>query len=105
VKGTTIAELGNGNTPLDMIVYTKGGKDYLLMSNTKRGVMKIELEKAGSVEALTEPVRGGGTKGLSFETIASLKNVMQLAKLDNDHALILVKGEGGLHNLETIEMP
>src|SRR5262249_44685106 len=30
VKGTTVAELGNRNKPLDMIVYQKGGKDYLL---------------------------------------------------------------------------
>ena len=27
VKGTTIAELGNRNRPLDMIVYQKDGKD------------------------------------------------------------------------------
>ncbi len=33
VKGTTIAELGNRNRPLDMIVYQKDGKDYLLMTN------------------------------------------------------------------------
>ena len=32
VKGTTIAELGNRNRPLDMIVYHKDGKDYILMS-------------------------------------------------------------------------
>ncbi len=41
VLGTTIAELGSGNRPIDMIVYTKGGQEYLLMSNTNRGVMKI----------------------------------------------------------------
>ena len=33
VTGTTIAELGNRNRPLDMIVYKKGGQDYLLMAN------------------------------------------------------------------------
>src|SRR5262249_7514295 len=36
VKGTTVAELGNGNRPLSMIVYQKGGKDYVLMANNKR---------------------------------------------------------------------
>ena len=34
VVGTTIAELGNRNRPIDMVVYNKGGQDYLLMSNT-----------------------------------------------------------------------
>ena len=47
VKGTTIAELGNRNRPLDMIVYQKDGKDYLLMTNSSRGVMKIPTEGAG----------------------------------------------------------
>ena len=70
VKGTTIAELGNRNRPLDMIVYQKDGKDYLLMTNSSRGVMKIPTASAGSAESITEPVRGGGTKGLGYETIA-----------------------------------
>ncbi len=39
--GTTIAELGNRNRPTDMIVYSKDGKDYLLIANTSRGVMKV----------------------------------------------------------------
>ena len=42
--GTTIAELGNRNRPLDMIVYKKDGKEFLLMSNNSRGVMKIPTD-------------------------------------------------------------
>jgi len=34
IRGKTVAELGNRNTPLDMIVYEKDGKQYLLLSNT-----------------------------------------------------------------------
>ena len=93
VKGTTIAELGNRNRPLDMIVYQKDGKDYLLMTNSSRGVMKIPTEGAGSAESITEPVRGGGTKGLGYDTIASLKGVVQMDQLDNRHAVILVDKE------------
>ena len=48
VKGTTIAELGNRNRPLDMITYQKDGKDYLLLANSSRGVMKIPTEGAGA---------------------------------------------------------
>jgi hypothetical protein len=39
VHGKTVAELGNRNVPLDMLVYEKDGKQYLLLSNTARGVM------------------------------------------------------------------
>jgi hypothetical protein len=106
VKGTTIAELGNGNSPLDMIVYQKDGKDYLLMTNSTRGVMKIPTEGAGEAPGITAPVPGGGKKGLGYETIESLKGVQQMDQLDKTHAVILVKGEGqGALNLETIELP
>jgi hypothetical protein len=105
VRGTTIAELGNRNRPLDMIVYQKGGKDYLLLANNARGVMKIELENAGKQEAITAPVRGGGTAGLKFETIEALKGVEHLDKLDDNHAVLLVRDPSGVMNVQTIHMP
>jgi len=102
VKGTTIAELGNGNRPLDMIVYEKGGKDYILMANSKRGVMKITTEGIDKIEGITAPVKG--TSGLKYETIDALKNVQRLAKLDKENALILVK-DGDSLTLETVPLP
>ena len=59
VMGTTIAELGNGNRPIDMVVYNKDGRDFLLMSNNSRGVMKIPTEQFGSATAITAPSRQG----------------------------------------------
>lgn len=103
VKGTTIAELGNRNRPLDMIVYAKDGKDFLLMANNSRGVMKIPTEGAGTAEGLTAPVQGGGTKGLAYQTIDSMKGVEQLDRLDDAHALVLVR-DGEL-NLKTVDLP
>jgi hypothetical protein len=105
VKGTTIAELGNMNRPLDMIVYEKGGKDYILMANSARGVMKVTTENIDKIEGINTPIRGGGTAGLKYETIKELKGVMQLAKLDKDHGLILVDKGSGTLNLETIDLP
>src|SRR5207249_2191039 len=102
IKGTTVAELGNRNTPLDMIVYNKDGKDYLLVINDNRGVMKVDLEQVGSIAGIKERV--GGTSGLPYKTIDTLKGVTQMSKLDNSHALIMTKADGGL-NLETIDLP
>ena len=51
VVGTTIAELGNRNRPLDMILYKKDGREFLLMSNNSRGVMKIPTEAFGTRRA------------------------------------------------------
>jgi hypothetical protein len=102
VKGTTIAEMGNQNVPLDMIVYKKGDKEYILIANNKRGVMKMPTEGIDKAEAITKRV--GGTGGMKYETVASLKDVLQLASFDAEHALVLVKAGDNL-NLETIELP
>jgi len=104
VKGTTIAELGNRNNPLDMITYEKNGKTYILMANSARGVMKITTENIENVEGITKPIGGGGTAGLTYETIKDLQNVVQLDKLDKDHALILTQTPSGM-NLDTIALP
>ena len=52
-----------------MIVYQKDGKDYLLLANSSRGVMKIPTEGAGSAEGITS-AGPAATKGLGYETIA-----------------------------------
>ena len=54
VKGTTIAELGNHNRPLDMVVYNKDGKDWILMSNSARGLIKVDLANVDKSEGITE---------------------------------------------------
>jgi len=102
VKGTTVAELGNRNTPLDMVVYNKGGKDYLLMINDNRGVMKIDLSNIGTADGINARVRDKA--GLAYETIDSMMGVVQLSKLDNGHAITLTKNGSGF-NLDTIELP
>ena len=69
ILGTTIAELGAGNRPIDMVLYKKGGRDFLLMSNTRRGVMKIPTEQFGSAPAITAPVSDKG--GIGYETVTT----------------------------------
>jgi hypothetical protein len=103
VKGTTIAELGNGNQPLDMIVYTKGGKDYLLVANNKRGVMKVPTEGFGSATAITARP-GTIPAGVPYTTVSELKDVLHLDRLDADRALLLVKNGDGA-DLKTVPLP
>jgi hypothetical protein len=104
VKGKTIAELGNHNRPLDMIVYQKDGKDYLLTANDSRGVMKIPTEGADRAPGIT--ARVADKQGLGYETIASLQGVLQLDQLDDHRAVLLVKtAPDGAFNLQTIELP
>ncbi len=104
IRGTTVAELGNMNKPIDMIVYEQGGQTYILMANTKRGVMKISTADIGKNEGLSTPVSGGGTAGQKFETIDSLKGVVQLDKLNDQQAVVLVQRENAI-DLLTVALP
>ena len=107
VRGKTIAELGNRNRPLDMIVYEKGGKEYLLIANSSRGVMKIEAEDIKDAAQIEEPVQGGGQKGLDVKAVEGWTGVEHLDLFDNAHALVLRRpnGEKGAANLETLPLP
>ncbi len=103
VKGTTIAELGNRNRPLDMVVYKKDKKDYALMANSARGVMKIDLSNAGTQAAITTKI--DGTEGLPYETIKDLTGVMQLDGLSPTQGVVLIRDESGKEHLKTIILP
>ncbi len=104
VRGTTIAELGNRNRPIDMVVYSKGGKDFILMANSARGIMKVDLAKVASEQPITTRVAGGGTAGIGYETIQSMEGVMQLDGLNKTHAVVLVEKDGA-SLIQTIQLP
>jgi len=104
VVGTTIAELGNRNRPIDMIVYKKDGREFLLMSNTSRGVMKIPTEGFASASPITQPIRTE-TGGIPYETISALKGIEQLDLLDASRTIVLARADGGSLNLQTVALP
>jgi hypothetical protein len=104
VMGTTIAELGNRNRPTDMVVYKKAGKDYLLIANTSRGVMKVPTDTFASAPGITTPVKSE-TGGVGFEPVATLKGVEQLDLLDDQRALVLIRAEGGALALQAVALP
>jgi hypothetical protein len=107
ITGTTIGELGESNRPLEMVPYRRDGHDYVLMANNKRGVMKVNFDNLGSYKAITPPSAqceqsregqrpGLGPKecqgeidGVPYQTIESLHGVLQIARIDDNNALIL----------------
>ena len=106
VTGKTVAELGNRNRPLDMIVYEQDGQRFVMMANSARGVMKFSAEGIDKVEPLTEKVPDKA--GHPYETIEELKGVVQLDKLDDASAIVLVSSEakkGEKFDLKTVPLP
>jgi hypothetical protein len=104
VMGTTIAELGNRNRPTDMVLYKKGGKDYLLIANTSRGVMKVATDGFAAAPGITARVTSE-TGGVGFEPIAALKGVEQLDLLDDARAIVLQRADGGALSLQAVALP
>jgi hypothetical protein len=104
VVGTTIAELGNRNRPIDMVVYKKDGREFLLMSNTARGVMKIPTDGFAAASPITQPVKTE-TGGIGYETIAAMKGIEQLDLLDGSRTIVLARADGGALNLSTVALP
>ena len=104
ILGHTIAELGSGNRPLDMIIYSKGGADHILMSNSSRGVMKMSAQGLNGYEHIGAPLRSSATAGVPYETL-DLDDVEQLDQLGAGLALILTRANSGSMNLQTIALP
>jgi hypothetical protein len=102
LRGTTVAELGNMNRPLDIISYEQGGRKFLLLANSKRGVMKISTDNVEKQEGITQRI--DGTSGLAYETIGGLKGVEHLDRLGDAHALLLVRNGASL-SLESVPLP
>jgi hypothetical protein len=103
VVGTTIAELGAGNRPLDMFVYKKDGKEFLLLSNNNRGVMKISTAEFGTAPAITTKVTTP-TGGVTYETVATMTGVEQMDQLDAQRSIVLARTPAGL-NLSAVVLP
>jgi hypothetical protein len=106
VMGKTIAEFGAGNTPLDMIAYTKGGENFILMSNTSRGVMKFSAQGLDKFAAITAPVPGTG--GVPYETVAALTGVVQMDQFDAQRAVVVTRtgtGAAATLDLKTVALP
>lgn len=103
IRGTTVAELGNRNNPLDMFVYEKDGEKFILMANTTRGMMKISTADLGREQGITTRVRD--KEGQAYETIDELNNVVQLDRFGENHAMVVMKNESGGHDLKVVPLP
>jgi hypothetical protein len=103
VRGVTIGEMGAGNRPLDMILYRKDGKEFLLMSNSRRGVMKIPTDPFAAAASITTPV-ATETGGVPFQTITSMTGIEQLDLLDAQNSIVLARADAGV-NLRVVPLP
>ncbi|MCH9651374.1 MAG: hypothetical protein K0U98_24320 [Deltaproteobacteria bacterium] len=99
LRGKTIAELGWGNVPTDMVPYKQDGEDWILVANNRRGPMKFkasDIEAANKKPGITTEV--GPRVGLVDHSVP-LGHVAQLDRF-NDQLIVLLTRDmetGGLN--------
>ena len=105
VKGVTIADLGVGNQPLDMVPYVKDGHEYILIANSSYGVVKLHADTLGTDKPIDSPTVVD-VAGAPYDKITTVTNVQHLAQIDDASALVLTAARGaGPVNLQTIALP
>jgi hypothetical protein len=102
VQGKTLAELGGGNRPQDMIAFERDGKRFVLIANSNRGVMRMSASDIDrSQPLLTATTRDNPIAGTPYVPLA-IQGVMQLDLLNPDTIVMVVRNiEDGSVNLES----
>jgi hypothetical protein len=106
VKGTTIAELGFGNYPVDMVAFRGKGTDYVMIVNSTRGLMWVKAEDlAKPVTPITAPAQPG--TGTPFEHLRG-QGTLQVENYGDKYLLLLARdpitGELALSNWDLTDL-
>jgi hypothetical protein len=99
VRGRTVAELGGGNRPIDIIRYQREGKERILIANSDRTLMRIDPADIASAPAMTKPVsQAYEPAGVPYLPVASA-GVMQLDDFDDTRVVVLQRDleSGAVH--------
>ena len=92
VVGRTVAELGSGNTPTDLVPFKRGGKDVIMVVNNRRPLMRIDASDVATGSALTVPE----VAGIARTTLEQPSGISQMAELDAEYVVVVQRGANGL---------
>jgi hypothetical protein len=99
IVGRTVADLGAVNQPLGMVSFVQDGEEYLLVTNTAHGLVKIACRDIDSQAPLTEPTE---PVGVPRET-KDLQGITRLANLNGSYVLALQADDVGREHLRSIK--
>jgi hypothetical protein len=99
VMGKTVAELGAGNTPLDIVAFTQGGQEHLLISHSRHPVMKVACRDIDAQGPLTQPREPVGVP----RRLPDLSGIGRMDKLDGDYIIAIHWDEDGGRHLRSLK--
>ena len=91
VVGRTVAELGAGNTPTDLVPFTRAGKNVIMVVNNRRPLMRIDATDVATGTALTTP----DVVGIARTPLEQPSGITQMAELDASHVVVIQRGANG----------
>lgn len=108
VTGTTVAELGSGNRPMDLVAYGKPGQQSLLLNNSSFGIMKVDARIAKETQAVNEMTKAdrggrGQTPYPGLEPLPAFKDVKAYAPAADQ--MLVIKTAGDNLALEPVALP
>lgn len=104
VKGETLAELGGGSRPTDMVTFNRAGSDVLIIANSNRSVYKMKVSDLENSQPLTTAVDdiyvSSGTPYVSTGHVG----VLQLDNLNKKHLVAIQRDiQTGTLNLVSLQ--
>jgi hypothetical protein len=101
-RGRTVAELGGGNRPIDMIRYEKEGKEWILVANNNRTLMRLDPQEIAKAPEMTTPVKQAfQPAGVGYLPVAST-GVMQIEDFGPEYIAVMQRDtESGAVNVVT----
>ena len=90
VRGKTVAELGGGNRPFDMIRYTNPkGKEYILVANSNRTLTRLDPDEIAASKGMTTSVKQAWEPaGVGYLPVA-IVGVLQLDNYNANNVVML----------------
>jgi hypothetical protein len=100
VRAKTIAELGAGSHPIDMITFDKEGKEYILIANSRRGLIRID---PGDIARQKKGVtKWSGIAGVPYKTLIEGEGIEQLDNYNETSVLVLQRASDGTLDLQSL---
>ena len=105
VRGKTVAELGGGNRPFDMIRYTNTkGKEYILVANSNRTLTRLDPKQLAAAKAMTSSVKQAWEPaGVGYLPVA-IVGVLQLDNYNADN-VVMLKRDIETGSLDVVSQP
>lgn len=104
VKGETLAELGGGSRPIDMVTFNRAGTDVLIIANSNRSVYKMKISDLEKSPALTTAVDDIYVSSGTPYVATGHVGILQMDNLNKKHIIALQRDiQSGTLNLVSLQ--